>query len=134
MKEQYEQAVLEGQQGKESQVNDLNVDPEKVKSIKGIFEKGGSEENSAAMNKSSERVVDPEKLKQLKDMFEHGELGSSEKHERQEELEVTGRISPRFKDFRKNYHFVFRVQIWYSCHEGSPQHLQANGGERIPGP
>ena len=91
MKEQYEQAVLEGQEGKDSHnIDDLNVDPEKMKHIKNIFEKGAVEDLTSSTNKSSEHVVDPEKLKQLKNMFEQGDVGTGEKQERHEELILGG--------------------------------------------
>jgi len=91
LKEQYEQAVLEGQEGKDSHnIDDLNVDPEKMKHIKNIFEKGAVEDLTSSTNKSSEHVVDPEKLKQLKNMFEQGDVGTGEKQERHEELILGG--------------------------------------------
>lgn len=90
MKEQYEQATQEGREAKESHANDASVvDPEKIKHIKDIFEKGGSEERVA--NKVSEHLVDPEKLKQLKGLFESGgENTSGEKPERQDEVILGG--------------------------------------------
>lgn len=92
LKEQYEQAVLEGREGKESHVDDLKVDPEKIKHIKDIFEKGGNDEEMT-MTRESEHVVDPEKLKLLKNMFENGEQLSGEKQERQEEIDIPGGTS-----------------------------------------
>lgn len=91
MKEQYEQATQEGREAKESHADDANVvDPEKIKHIKDIFEKGGSEERTAA-NKVSEHLVDPEKLKQLKGLFESGgENSFGEKPERQDEVILGG--------------------------------------------
>lgn len=90
MKEQYEQAAQEAREGKETHLTDANVDPEKIKHIKGIFERGGSEERTSG-NKVSEHLVDPEKLKQLKGMFESGgDNGSGEKQERHEEVILGG--------------------------------------------
>jgi hypothetical protein len=98
LKEQYEQATQEGKDGKEFHVNDANVDPEKIKHIKDIFEMGGNEEKTSA-NKTSEHLVDPEKLKQLKGMFESGGENFGEKHERHEEVILGG-----------NSHFIQRMQ------------------------
>jgi hypothetical protein len=91
LKEQYEQATQEGKDGKEFHVNDANVDPEKIKHIKDIFEMGGSEEKTST-SKTSEHLVDPEKLKQLKGMFESGGENFGEKHERHEEVILGGII------------------------------------------
>lgn len=98
LKEQYEQATQEGKDGKEFHVNDANVDPEKIKHIKDIFEMGGNEEKTSA-NKTSEHLVDPEKLKQLKGMFESGVENFGEKHERHEEVILGGKT-----------HFMKRMQ------------------------
>lgn len=86
LKEQYEQALQAGNDSKDGQAADANVvDPEKIKQIKNIFEKGGSEERMAA-SKVTEPVVNPEKLKQIKGLFEGGleRQSSVEKQEREE--------------------------------------------------
>lgn len=86
LKEQYEQALQESQSSKEGLAADASVvDTEKIKQIKNIFEKGGSEERMAA-NKTAEPVVNPEKLKQIKGLFEGGleRQSSVEKQEREE--------------------------------------------------
>ena len=89
LKEQYEQAVQEGREGKESHIDDLKVDPEKIKHIKDVFEKGLNDE--VIMARESEHLVDPEKLKQLKNIFENGDqLSAGEKQERQEEIDIPG--------------------------------------------
>lgn len=100
LKEQYEQATQEGREAKESHANDASVvDPEKIKHIKDIFEKGGSEERVA--NKVSEHLVDPEKLKQLKGLFESGgENTSGEKPERQDEV-ILGAITKEARNIFK---------------------------------
>ena len=117
LKEQYEQATQEGKDGKEFHVNDANVDPEKIKHIKDIFEMGGSEEKTSANKTSSEHLVDPEKLKQLKGMFESGGEIFGEKHERHEEEVILGGI----------IHFIQQTQhfklVLFSCYKRSPQYL-----------
>ena len=75
-----------GKDSKDGQTGDANVvDPEKIKQIKNIFEKGGSEERMAS-SKVTEPVVNPEKLKQIKGLFEGGleRQSSLEKQEREE--------------------------------------------------
>jgi len=92
LKEQYEHAVqgVNSDEGKEAHVSDVNVDPEKIRNIKDIFEKGEDSSQSAA-KQPAEHVVDPEKLKSLKDMFENVTDLVGDKHtERLEELNVPG--------------------------------------------
>lgn len=91
LKEQYEQAAQGSQNGKDGQHLDASVvDPEKIKHIKDIFEKGGSEERTS-QSKSPDLVVDPEKLRSLKGLFESGgENSSNARAERQEEIIPAG--------------------------------------------
>lgn len=123
LKEQYEQATQEGKDGKEFHVNDANVDPEKIKHIKDIFEMGGSEEKTSANKTSSEHLVDPEKLKQLKGMFESGGEIFGEKHERHEEVILGGKYYTLWNN--SNVFFLnntFKL-VLFSCYQRGPQYL-----------
>jgi len=102
LKEQYENAVQETNNEGLIKISDVNVDAEKIRNIKDIFEKGMDSETT----KTNEQhiTVDSEKLKSLKDMFEktNDENGvNGEKHDRTEELNVPGAITKEARNMFK---------------------------------